>query len=276
MQQLNIFYQLIMFMTFFSKCSNVVENALKEIINSDKICNSIERDKYEKNLAFDNVRILGEVVWNTITSNTVFKNITQNDTSENSFANRSSIMKLGYLDLMNTETHTTNFFEIFSEGEQNFLNEIITNTYNLFITLHHCFQGTVHNETSALEIIEKIITENTCFIANGINENLPSVVYKLCDGFIPNYQECFGENGMEYLSNYLKYNENELLKYKCIIDDRNTREFIEYTNKITEDIIIVMVSIYLILAFIFLIGFFWSRWRVTRTTERTLLKDPMI
>ncbi|WUR03611.1 putative SP-containing membrane protein [Vairimorpha necatrix] len=202
------------------------EESYKEIIFNKifinvKKCDTIEKRINENNLSLEHIKFFFEIVWNTITNHEIFKRIVQDDTSENSFLKRKDLLREDFFQSLHNKERNLRLLNTLTNSEKMFCSHLYIcarEYYDMFI---NCYKDTLIESNSLVQTLEHIIKKNTCFIRNGINENLPKVVFKMCRGLVKYYNECYGEFINEHLNNELKNNQLQLTKAICPKDALN-------------------------------------------------------
>ncbi|WUR03608.1 putative SP-containing membrane protein [Vairimorpha necatrix] len=224
---ISILFQYIIFGISYIKSMMNMYEIINSIFNGDKVCDSLDSRIYQLSLSDNEIRSVYELTWNIITNHDIFKRMTQNDTSIYSFKNRKILIWNGYLKRLSLEKWDYNLIKSLTTFEKKFIGDLISNTLNIFNTLRICHKDTINNSDSIKEAIIDIISQNTCFILNGINKHLPSVIYKTCKGLIGHYKECYGEFEMNYIYNTIKENQKQLLIAECLTSNYDVSNITE-------------------------------------------------
>ncbi|WUR03617.1 putative SP-containing membrane protein [Vairimorpha necatrix] len=209
------------------KCSNFDNDLLSKVLNDAKICDSLDKRIYENNISKDNVRIFYEILWNAITNHTIFKKMTQVNRLTNSFTSRSTLIKKGYLQMLNQNEWDYMVENSLTKPEINFIEYLFLGAKEYYEMLRHCYNPHKTQRKLTRKLLEDFFEQNTCFLKDGINENIPSFVYKLCKDLIPHYNKCYGKLEFQFLSGEIIKKHDLLLNPKCI---NNNYDFTNITS----------------------------------------------
>ncbi|WUR03602.1 putative SP-containing membrane protein [Vairimorpha necatrix] len=196
------------------KTSINVDDCLKEAVNSPNVCEPLVTQLYV-NYSYDlNAQVFHDFIWNAITNHEIIARMTSNDTSENSFVNRSNIMKEKFFEFLIYGDYNPNV--TISKQEKDFLAEMISDSTILYDILRTCYKDVINDASSTTETIKEIIRQHTCFIQDGISAKLPLPVIKFCKGQLKPSDDCLNDaEDWDCFRKYLKMNGDLLTKAEC-------------------------------------------------------------
>ncbi|WUR03603.1 putative SP-containing protein [Vairimorpha necatrix] len=206
---------IVLFMLNCIKSSIKIDESLKEAINSTTdVCEPLVKHFYENFSPDLKFHIFYDFIWNSMTDHEIFSRMTVNDSSENSFKNRSDSLKEKFFEYVIYGKFNPN--NIISKEEKVLVTEIIYGSTEFYDILRMCYKDVIDNSNNATETIQEIIRQHTCFVQNGINAQLPLPVIKMCKGQLNTYDDCFGPNGREHFDIFIKNNSELLSRAECI------------------------------------------------------------
>ncbi|WUR03618.1 uncharacterized protein VNE69_05207 [Vairimorpha necatrix] len=127
-----------------------------------------------------------------------------------------------------------------------FIDNMHATTSEYFNTLRLCYKDIINENNSIKNSIIDVINQNMCFIQNGLIENFPSFVSKMCKDVVSYYSFCGKLSGREYMFNVIKFKHNQIVKAECFnenydfvnfnnIDDMDIDSFNKMCGIITKD-----------------------------------------
>ncbi|WUR03619.1 putative SP-containing protein [Vairimorpha necatrix] len=213
--KLNLLKQII-FLFNVIKTSHSEDDIIDIIDNSKNECQYFNYIREENGLKFADFRQFGEFIFDTITSNKIFKRMIQTDTSEEV-----------YLENFIDNEYSIIEYNKLRPYEQKFTDNLYIITVEYIKTLHLCYKDFINNGSSSKKALENAINQSMCFIENGLSKKFPSTVNKLCRKVVQYYNECENADGRVYIFNNIKEKHNQLLKAECYNDDY---DFTNITN----------------------------------------------
>ncbi|WUR03604.1 putative SP-containing membrane protein [Vairimorpha necatrix] len=205
----------VIFFKNFIETSINVDDYLKEAVNGLDICDPLVTELYV-NYSYDlKYHIFHDLVWNAITNHEIIARMTSNDTSEISFALRSKIMKEKFFEFLIYGDYNPNI--TVSKAENDFITEIVSSATILYDILRTCYKDVINSADFTTKAIIKIIRQHTCFIQDGISDNIPLPVIKYCKGELNLAENCLNETvDLDCFKKFLKFDSDQLSKAECL------------------------------------------------------------
>ncbi|WUR03637.1 putative SP-containing membrane protein [Vairimorpha necatrix] len=217
--------------------NNVTENLhdmMNSNLNKSQICNSLHNNVGDNGLSSNAVLDFGFLFWDAITNHDIFKNMTQNITSPESFNFLHLILKVYYIEkikeVFRLKKWNPELLDGISSTVRNFTYEFVDGTLDAYNMLRLCFKDTINDSNSTKESIERILKENTCFIPKGISETIPSFVIKMCAGIRPYYNECYGNRSTLLFLEDVRKNHDQIYRAEC------SNDIYDFKNMNTKDL----------------------------------------
>ncbi|WUR03601.1 putative SP-containing membrane protein [Vairimorpha necatrix] len=223
----NILY--LLFMTIAIQTINNEEFVLNSLVFYSNNCDDVVDTQYNLALSESDIQIFYDLIWNIITNHYIFKRITQNDTAEHSFVVRRDIIHRAFDQKFGRKIVDFSLWKQVIAPEELFVNEILKVVDKFYIMLRLCYKDTIKSAMSAKNAIKDIVSRNICFIPKGINENLPTIVYKECKNLTSYYDDCYSLKHFKEFQKEILKNQNLLLKAEC---SNVSNSFYDFTTEI--------------------------------------------
>ncbi|WUR03622.1 putative SP-containing membrane protein [Vairimorpha necatrix] len=248
MKQFIIFISLIYNNT--NRISNVISKSMY-IKNHHKICdttNGVAEITGQPAIA---PKIFIEMIWNIVTDHSAFKYFVSNNITTYPFYNKEIKLKKAYQKLakhmFSLKSRKFNYHTRFNTNEQTFINDMIGVATGYYKMLGLCYKNVLDKAIFVEVKAKEIMNRNICFIPNRENE-LPVVVYKLCNGVVKFYVNCrIGTKSKilnlikqtkeqistSYCFNNLKKSDISGVKLQNLVNNTRDTNIIDYTTSIS-------------------------------------------
>ncbi|WUR04238.1 putative SP-containing membrane protein [Vairimorpha necatrix] len=189
---------LFIFLIFKIKTSSKESDLLADIFYFDnkKNCHITKNYKTGESFKRNIIEIFVNLVWKTLTKNSIFICTLKKDNLLESFHDRKKILKNDYmtriLPYLGAYENDYVYTGLITDAEKRFLDMIVARTYKIFRSFRICYKDKLDKPCSLLITMKKIINKGICIKSNGINR-YPDFHYKWCSDIFYYYDSCFDE-----------------------------------------------------------------------------------